>query len=262
MNLISHPPSIFRLFTKIFAVPLTIFTISILLKIISSLIGVCGWEEILKFIYEAIELLTALSLTIIYFIPLPKNLSKLKSWSSSKISSQNSNASLAPSRLSHTRGEVFHNWYDAHVVHPISSAACYDNDIVYENISTLPEPCRGDNKEVLSYTNNSSNNQRHTIRQVMLRAKKNVPQVERMTPKKCSMPPIPKIIPNQILDDVQLFDAYYKSLDSLPASSDSGDLHEANKDAQNKRISLKNIGRAFMPRHSQHKTLNAASNDE
>jgi hypothetical protein len=95
----------------------------------------------------------------------------------------------------------------------------------------------------------------------MLRAKKNLPHVENIAPRKLSAPPIPKIIPNQILDDVQLFDAYYRSLDSVCTSSDSNDQAESN--ASNKRISIKNISKVFMPRHSHHKNSNvdAASND-
>lgn len=215
-------------------------------------------EDAHKFMNEFLEFLQILSLSIIYFIQFPKTPSKLKSWSSSKMSSQNSNASLAPSRLSHHRDDAYSNWHDAVVY--ANSSACYDNDIVYENISTLPEPYKADNNENVNNLRNSSN-QRHTIRQVMLRAKKNLPHVENPAPRKLSAPSIPKIIPNQILDDVQLFDAYYRSLDSVCTNSDSTEQIEPNNSS--KRISIKNISKVFMPRHSHQKNSNvdATSND-
>ncbi|XP_070506349.1 calcitonin gene-related peptide type 1 receptor-like [Chironomus tepperi] len=246
------------LFLKVFIVPLSIFTLPIILSLFSSMFGLCGWEHTYRFLHEFLEFLQILSICILYFIPFPKTPSKLKSWSSTKTSSQNSNVSLAPSRLSHHRDDAYSNWHDAVVY--ANSTACYDNDIVYENISTLPEPYKADNNENVNNPRNSSN-QRHTIRQVMLRAKKNLPNMENVSPRKLSAPPIPKIIPNQILDDVQLFDAYYRSLDSVCTSSDSNDQIESSN--SNKRISIKNISKVFMPRHSHHKnsTVDATSND-
>ncbi|CAG9802842.1 unnamed protein product [Chironomus riparius] len=243
------------LFLKIFIVLVSIFTLPIILSLFSSIIGLCRWEDAYKFMYEFLEFLQIFALCLVYFIPFPK----ASSWSSSKISSQNSNASLASSRLSHHRNDTaYSHWNDAVVY--ANSSVCYDNDIVYENISTLPEPYKADNNENVNHSRNSSN-QRHTIRQVMLRAKKNLPHVDNVAPRKLSAPPIPipKIIPNQILDDVQLFDAYYRSLDSVCTSSDSNDQVESS----NKRISIKNISKVFMPRPSHHKNSSndATSND-
>lgn len=50
----------------------------------------------------------------------------------------------------------------------------------------------------------------------MWRAKNNLPKNgQPALPAKCVTPPLPKNIPNQILDDVQLFDFYYKNLNSI-----------------------------------------------
>lgn len=93
---------------------------------------------------------------------------------------------------------------------------------------------------------------RRPIRQIMQNTKRNSPRVDRVKLRKVSVPPIPKVIPNQILDDVQLFDAYYRSLDSQSNSNiyvNSNDGH--------KRMSIKNLGRVFSSSSNQHKTLNS-----
>lgn len=130
-------------------------------------------------------------------------------WFSSRFSPHESNASLAPSKLSVNRDEPLHSWQDV--------VACAKNSVCYENdISTAPEPYRNRDEVIYELPRPIDSNRRHTIRHVMMRAKhNNISNIEDIMPPKVITPPLPKNIPPEILDDVKLFDFYYKNLDSI-----------------------------------------------
>lgn len=137
-------------------------------------------------------------------------------WFTTKLSSQESNASLAPSRLSINREEPLHSWQE--VVACAKNSVCYDNEIAsISSISTAPEPYKRNDEVIYEFPKTVHGSRRHTIRHIMMRAKNNnnLSQVEEIAPRKVSTPPLPKNIPPEILDDVQLFDFYYKNLDSI-----------------------------------------------
>jgi hypothetical protein len=84
----------------------------------------------------------------------------------------------------------------------------YDNNFV---ISSLPEPYVNSVNKQNPSNDSRDNHGRKTIRQIMLQAKNSTVQTkESLLPKNS-----PKNIPNQILDDVQLFELYYKNLDKM-----------------------------------------------
>lgn len=134
-------------------------------------------------------------------------------WFSSRFSPHESNASLAPSRLSVNREEPLHSWQD--VVTCAKNSVCYENDI-----SSAPEPYRNRDEVIYELPRAIDSNRRHTIRHIMMRAKHNHDDLSNvdekiMPPPKVIAPPLPKTIPPEILDDVKLFDFYYKNLDSI-----------------------------------------------
>lgn len=129
-------------------------------------------------------------------------------WVSSKFESS---SSLAPV---HRDDRGLYSWHD--VVTSAKHSTCYENDIgSVSSISTIPEPFKKQPNEVLyDLPMHNDRNRRHTIRHIMMRAKNNN-NVEEITPKRVTTPPLPKNIPTEILDDVKLFDFYYKNLDSI-----------------------------------------------
>jgi hypothetical protein len=196
-------------------------------------------------------LLQSISLCVVFFIPSKSNLKLNSYWSVNKISTQNSNASLAPSsQLSFNRDDPLNSWQDV-MIHAKNSV-CYENDVVND----LPEPYRNSadaDRRSTESLSQPKRNSRHTIRQVMLRAKSNLGQIEEIAPKKCCTPPLPKIIPNQILDDVQLFDFYYKNLDSIFINGDENSSGSSNAapivpSAADKRSTFKAMGKMFSMR--------------
>lgn len=137
-------------------------------------------------------------------------------WFSTTFFSQESqNASLAPSRLSINREEPIYSWQD--VVTCARNSVCYDNDIgSISTISNAPEPFKNYNEPIYEVPKVGDGTRRHTIRQVMMKAKNiNLSAIEEVMPPKVISPTLPKNIPPEILDDVQLFDFYYKNLDSI-----------------------------------------------
>jgi hypothetical protein len=121
---------------------------------------------------------------------------------------------------------VINSWQD--VVNCAKNSIYYENSAIigsHNSISSSPEPC--DIQKPLESIH------RLTIRQVMQKAK-NLPQIEENSVKKCFTPPVPKTIPNQILDDVQLFDFYYKNLDSIFIANGSANVTKSNHQSKGK----------------------------
>lgn len=173
----------------------------------------CEWEEFLKLALTFLELLQPISLCLLFVAkPLRKmSVPVIKiPWFSSRFSPHESNASLAPSRLSVNRDEPLQSWQD--VVTCAKNSVCYENDI-----STAPEPYTNRDEVIYELPRAIDSSRRHTIRHVMMRAKhNNLSNIEEiMSPPKVIVPPLPKNIPPEILDDVKLFDFYYKNLDSI-----------------------------------------------
>lgn len=149
--------------------------------------------------------------------------------------SNGSEASLAPSGASRSTISKekalmpINSWND--FVIRARSSICDENIYTIEpqrSISSSPDPTT--TKSRLSMLGHSTHNldtpdqkRRHTIRDVMWRAKNNVPKTAPVT--KCVTPPLPKNIPNQILDDVQLFDFYYNNLNSVFISENPPNEH-------------------------------------
>lgn len=218
----------FSFLLKIFIVPVITFLLPFIFILISSLTEVCHWEDYYKLMMTFFEFLQTIAVCIILFLPPIVNLPKLKNfWSTTKISSQNSNASLAPSRLSYN--EPLNSWHD---VVACAKSSCHENVLENESvtttISTIPEPYKNDDNGSLKNLRLSDSSKRHklSIRQVMLRAKSNLSHLDEIHPRKCSTPPIPKIIPSIILDDLQLFDFYYKNLDSIHIPNGTDNLQK------------------------------------
>lgn len=182
----------------------------------SSIFNCCKWEEFIELSLTFIELLQAISLCLIIFTKSLKKLSVPEiPWFSTKFSPHESNASLAPSRLSVSRDEPIYSWHE--VVACAKNSGCYENEIAsISSISTSPEPHKNCNEVVYEVPRSSDGSRRHTIRHVMMRAKNhNLSSAEEIMPKRVISPPVPKNIPSEILDDVKLFDFYYKNLDSI-----------------------------------------------
>lgn len=189
-------------------------------------LGNCGNEELIKFVMVSCSALQGISLVLVFFLH-PKVRKMLKSFNK-KVSTNASDASLAPSAIStksSTRRnesiEPFNNWND--FVTQARNSICEGNLYTTEPqliISSSPDPTKNRFSLVVQPSLDPSHQdpkRRHTIRDIMQLAKSNAPKPSRIIPTvaKCVTPPLPKIIPNQILDDVQLFDFYYRNLNSV-----------------------------------------------
>lgn len=194
------------------------FFLPFLINTASSTFNYCNWEEFLELSLTFIELLQSISLCLIFLTKSLKTFSIPEiPWFSTKFSPHESNASLAPSRISSpsSRDEPIYSWQE--VVSCAKNSGCYENEIAsISSISTSPEPHKNCNEVIYEVPRSSDGSRRHTIRHVMMRAKNNnLSNVEEIMPKKVISPPLPKNIPSEILDDVRLFDFYYKNLDSI-----------------------------------------------
>lgn len=238
-----HTKTCFRLTTKLVTLSFPFFWLPFVIMLFESIHNTCGWEELNKFLMISCEALQLVVLSFIFFAEprvrkIFKNFDR-RHFCRKKISSQDSDASLAPSKISGNFSckeeayEPINSWND--FVIRARSSVCEGNLYTIEPhspISTSPDPPPAKNRTSLVLKPPSSNQiktdttRRHAIRDIMWRAKNNVPKggsVTSLTPTaaKCVTPPLPKNIPNQILDDVQLFDFYYKNLNSIFINDDS-----------------------------------------
>lgn len=233
--------------------------------LIESLHNTCGWEELSKFLVISCFALQVIALFAIFFAQ-PKVRKALKNFDKrrlcrKKISSQDSDASLAPSRISRNSlckdeaYEPINSWND--FVIRARSSVCEGNFYTLEPhspISTSPDPPSAKNRISLvlrppnSHQMKADTTRRHAIRDIMWRAKNNLPKGGNSTSStptaaKCVTPPLPKNIPNEILDDVQLFDFYYKNLNSIfiddgaPSSAVVTESDETESNSSVKRMS-------------------------
>lgn len=203
--------------------------------LIESILNTCSWEELNKFLMTSCDSLQVMAFVTIFFLQ-PKVRTVIrkferKKFCRKKISSQDSDVSLAPSRNSRNSinkddiSEPIQSWNE--FVIRARSSFCDGNIYTVEphsQISTSPDPpvTKDRSSLVLRPKNNqarASPARHHTIRDIMYRAKNNlskdISNPETPSFPKRVTPPLPKNIPNQILDDVQLFDFYYKNLNSI-----------------------------------------------
>lgn len=166
--------------------------------------NVCGSEETFQYI-----LIVSCALQGIWLVPLimmDKEILKVVK-SSQADDSNGSNVSLATSEV-----EEKQLWLDL-VRQASTSSFCHENfysiDPSPPVLRNFPSRRQRTQSENIPQTHQTKVNfeQRRNIRDVMRRAKTNFPEQQ--------TPPLPKNIPNQIFDDVQLFDLYYKNLNSL-----------------------------------------------
>lgn len=203
---------------------LPFFTMPLISLIIETCFGKCGFEEVIKLVVLSGQAAQTFSLSFIY-ISHPKVRKVFKNITK-KISSNGSDASLAPSGVSKSsttkdESEQINSWND--FVIRARSSICEGNVYSTEpSISSAPDPTSLKSKISLINRPNTSYQQydpkRRPIRDIMHRAKGAVCKPSSATVQpiaKCVTPPLPKNIPNHILDDVQLFDFYYKNLNTV-----------------------------------------------
>lgn len=200
------------------------FTVPFIVMLTQTVLGNCGNEELIKFLIISCNGLQGVSLSFLFVLhPKMRNLFRRK------ISSNGSKASLAPSaisRCSTRKGESpepISSWND--LVVRARNSICEGNSYSTEPhaaaISSSPDPTKNRFSLIVQPTSlqniQQDSKRRHTIRDIMQLAKSNTSKNPSSIPTiaKCVTPPLPKNIPNQILDDVQLFDYYYKNLNSI-----------------------------------------------
>lgn len=177
----------------------------------------------MKFLIISSYALQGITLSFIFFLH-PKVRKMFKSFRKQG-SANGSDASLA-SRSSIRKGKnlkPINSWND--FVIQARSSICEGNFHTTEPqtaVSSSPDPTDNRLSLILQPPRRLQNvhqdtKRRHTIRDIMQLAKSNSPKHPTAVPTvaKCITPPLPKVIPNQILDDVQLFDFYYKNLNSI-----------------------------------------------
>lgn len=235
------------------------FFLPFIIMLVDTMHNTCGWEELSKLLITSSYALQLIMLNFVFFLnpKIQKLFENFYPCFWKKISSQESNVSLAPSKTS--RGsdglEPIHSWND--FVIRARNSVCNENLYTTEprlSISTLPDPPTSKIRTslVISPSNNAKVNsdqtRRHTIRDIMWRAKNNfqgnesVPENQPIA--KCVTPPLPKNIPNQILDDVQLFDFYYNNLSSIFIDEDSPTPHTSTiNDDEEKASTMKRISK-------------------
>lgn len=214
---------------------LPFFTMPLIMLVIETCFGPCGLEEIVNLLMVSCQTMQAVSLSFIYFLH-PKVRKIFKNIS--KKVSNGSDASLAPSGISknstaNDENEPINSWND--FVIRARSSICDGNLYSIEpSISSAPDPKSLKSRISLINRPNTSYQQydpkRRPIRDIMHRAKSTVskPIAKSVTP------PLPKNIPNHILDDVQLFDFYYKNLNTVFINENpSNNLSPVNCDPEN-----------------------------
>ncbi|KAG5682845.1 hypothetical protein PVAND_012167 [Polypedilum vanderplanki] len=112
-----------------------------------------------------------------------------------------------------------------HAKHPV----CYDNEVVNDS----PEPCRNSfeaERKSIDIANHSRRNSRHTIRQIMLRAKNNnqLSQIDEILPRKCSTPPPPSL-PKYQTKSITPVDEYKSNLSDELKKIAEKELRETDK---------------------------------
>ena len=169
--------------------------------------------------------LQLLSLTLIYLLH-PKIRNSLKKITK-KLQSNNSDSSVAPSGASQSTiitnsqsKEPICSWNDflMRARNSISEENVYVVD-PRRAVSESPDPVPVQNRSSLPDSKITKEaKRRHTIRDIMMGAKNESPRSSKVLAPavaKNVANPLPKNIPNRILDDVQLFDFYYKNLNSV-----------------------------------------------
>lgn len=179
-----------------------------------------GCDLLWKIVLTSCEAMQAISLLVILFLLHPKTKGVFKEIGK-KISSNSSDASLEPSANSrsttivHEDNQTVNTWNEfvAKARNSISDGNLYTIEPRI-SISTSPDPT----KMVRSgtYHHSLDPRRRNTIRDIMARAKHNAPKpLSEYSFTTNIIQPLPKNIPNQILDDVRLFDFYYNNLNSI-----------------------------------------------
>lgn len=193
---------------------------------IQTLDGSYGCEVLLKITLTSCDALQAISLLCIIFLshPIARKMFKALSFKKSSNSSHASLVSPKISRIDHHGSNVpISSWNEFVSIaqNSISDENFYTIESrIYEYISTSPDPTK---KKFSSVPKTSSQHQHyaypnrcHAIRDIMIHDKNNVSKKIPETPfTTYGTQPLPKNIPNQILDDVRLFDYYYNNLNSV-----------------------------------------------
>lgn len=220
--------SFFRFTAKLVLVlSFPFFSVPFVVMLTQTVLGNCGSEELIKFLIISCNGLQGTSLSFLFVLH-----PKLRNLFRKKVSSNGSKASLAPSaisRSSNKKGESpepispISSWNELVVRarNSICESNLYSTEPHAATISSSPDPTKNRFSLMVQPASLQNTQQdskrRHTIRDIMQLAKsnssKNPPSIP--TVAKCVTPPLPKNIPNQILDDVQLFDYYYKNLNSI-----------------------------------------------
>lgn len=254
----------FRFTAKLIMSSLVFFLLPFIVKLIETCYSSCGWEEQHKFLMTLFYALQAIVLSFAFFLhPNVRKIFKnfnVSRFFSKKISSQESALSLAasgPSVHSIDYNEPVKSWND--FVIRAQSSICDGNLYSVEPrsaICTSPDPLTSKSRislishPLITQQIKPNTTRRHTVRDIMMNAKNNLPKNRRamsttLSITKCATPPLPKNIPNQILDDVQLFEFYYKNLNSVFINDSTENSNHGCLDAVDKRSSIEDRMTSF-----------------
>lgn len=230
--------NIFRLAAKLLMFVASLFLLPLIVQLLTVIFHFCGNEEILRYLLIISYTLQAFSLIPAIIIDRKVN----KSYKSAQPNDSNcSNASLTTSvnsRLTPTsdsgeKKREISSWHD--FVLQARNSICNENFYTIEPLPPIaPTASYATRQRAISEhfptRQPSIFKHRKNIRDVMRRAKNDFPK--KPIPEIQLNPPLPKNIPNQILDDVQLFDFYYKNLNSVYFTGSSPDIKQDNKPDQ------------------------------
>lgn len=242
--------------SKFLVIVYIVYWIEIVLKIYVSVVPPCSWESESKILILFVDAMKGFLVSIFLIshsriLKCCESLPNLKIFTKQSTTESNVNLSL-PRNFSPKDPTDWDNFV-AHARESIEKNAAREKDENFHSIeprslsiNSDPDPTKSRISTISSisqFSRDSSFNggvqRRDTIRNVMYRVKHdNLSRTDSgpvSTPVKCPVIPVPKNIPNEILDNVQLFDYYYNNLSSLNSlnSSASQLSDNSNNNVQN-----------------------------
>lgn len=253
---------LFRKFStsKFLIIILIIFLIEIILRTLFSFIPPCEFEFYSKILLLTIDALKGIFLSIFIILHSRiwnscKVLPNLKIFTKQGTTESNVNLSLPRNFSAKAINQQDSVDWDNFVASARKSIIEHNENFYSaeprpSSVSSQPDPCRF---SIISQDSISGHLPRDSLRSIMFRAKHNMSRSESVAsqapiaPLKCVVPPpVPKNIPDEILDDVQLFEYYYNNLSSI--SSSSSDVNQQPKSEEpniDQRSSFHKISKIF-----------------
>jgi hypothetical protein len=216
------------------------YLIEILLRIYLTFYPPCEWEITSIIILQILDASKGIFLSIFIIIhskiwSFCKSLPNLKFLSNQPTTESNVNLSLPRNFSAKALNQQETVDWDNFVAHARKSIS-ERNENFYSaeprplSVSSQPDPTRSRFSIISQDSISGSHLPRDSLRSIMFRAKHNMSREESIanhhhhqlpiSPMKIDVPiPVPKNIPDAVLDDVQLFEYYYNNLSSLNSSS-------------------------------------------